>query len=212
MKRILAKIRKLFYKKADQCKQEKAAYVDGIPDGIAFETLNELCLHHLGESLKHVSHLHLSSWKAAGACRLLLRTQGHHHWSLIYKNAFYGLDHIPALADLPVVPGPPEFVVYNNIKGHLAQYLPAVYLCSEVVPKRHYQYLLEDLGEDYQRANKPEAILSVAAELPSFHGAMNKWSLAVGKDGLLRYGDRFSADLQQYVRRILESYVRSRKD
>jgi hypothetical protein len=181
--------------------------VEGVPEGIAFETLDELCLQQLGQPLAHVSHLHLSGWKAAGSYRLLLRTRGGRHWSLIYKDAIYNLDHIPALAKLPITPGPPEFLIYGNARGALAKYLPAVYLCSEITPGEHYQYLLEDLGQEYQRNTSPEVILSTVAELRAVHRALSEWSPTVDEDCLLRYGYEFSVAVQEYARTTLERYA-----
>lgn len=181
--------------------------VEGVPEGIDFETLNELCLQRLGKPLAHVSHVHLSGWKAAGSYRLLLRAKGSRRWRLIYKNAVYSTDHIPALAKLPVVPGPPEYLVYSNAAGPLGQYLPAVYLCSEIVPGRHYQYLLEDLGQAYRKSTNLEAILGIVAELPSIHQAFGAWSRSVDQDRLLRYGHEFSVAFSEYARETLEGYA-----
>jgi hypothetical protein len=182
--------------------------VQGLPEGIAFETLNELCVHHLGEPIKHVSHVHLSGWKPSGSYRLLLQTERGCHWRLVYRNAIYHPDHIPALAGLPIIPGHGEYLVYSNARGALAKYLPAVHWCSEVVPGEHYQYLLEDLGDEYRKANTPEAILRAGAELHAVHRAMEEWSASVDHSRLLRYDDEFSTALREYARTNLEVYVR----
>jgi len=181
--------------------------IEGLPDGITFETLNELCLHHLGEPLNHTSHVHLSGWKSSGSYRLSLKTMRGRYLSLIFKDAIYNLEHLPALIGLPISPGPPEYLVYSNTQGALTKYLPAVYLSLEVVPGRHYQYLLEDIGEEYQQVSG-EAVLSVAAELPAIHQAIHDWSLSVNQDQLLRYEAEFSAGLLEYARTNLEGYGR----
>jgi hypothetical protein len=151
--------------------------------------------------------VHLSGWKAAGSYRLLLQVKGGRRWRLIYKNAVYSTDQIPALAKLPVIPGPPEYLVYSNAGGPLGQYLPAVYLCSEIVPGRHYQYLLEDLGQAYRKITSLEAILSAVAELPSIHRALCEWSRSVDENRLLRYGLEFSVAFQEYALETLERYA-----
>jgi len=181
--------------------------VEGLPEGIAFETLNELCLQRFGKPLAHVSYVHISGWKAAGSYRLFLQTRGGRSWNLIYKNAIYTMDHIPALAGLPIAPGPPEYLVYSNARGTLARYLPAVHLCSEVVPGEHYQYVLEDVGQEYRRLSQPEAFLDVATELPAIHRALSEWSLTVDQDRLLRYGRDFSVALQEHAGKVLERYA-----
>lgn len=183
--------------------------VAGPPQGVELETLNALCLDHFGEALRRVSHVHISGWKSFGAFRLLMETEKGRRWSLVYKNAMYDPAYIPALKGLPVLPGPPEYVVYNHGQGPLARYLPRVYRCLEVVPGRHYQYLLQDTLGEYRRVQYDSTdILRAAAELPHLHRAMSEWSLLIDQDHLLRFGRQFSADLLGYARQSLERYVR----
>jgi len=125
---------------------------------------------------------------------------------LVYKNAIYSLDHIPALAKFPVTPGPPEYLVYSNLQGEFAKYLPVVYHCAEIVPGRHYQYLLEDLSQEYRRMT-PKTALRAAAELPTIHRLLSEWSQVIDQDRLLKYGCEFSVALQRYAATILESYA-----
>jgi hypothetical protein len=201
---VASRVRSLGHRRR---RKVRSAPVEGVPEGITFETLNELCLQRLEKPLARVSHVHLSGWKAAGSYRLFLQAQGGRRWRLIYKNAVYSNDQIPALAKLPVVPGPPEYLVYSNAGGPLGQYLPAVYLCSEIVPGRHYQYLLEDLGQAYRKSTSLEAILGIVAELPSIHQAFGAWSRSIDQDRLLRYGHEFSVAFQEYARETLECYA-----
>lgn len=186
--------------------------IGGLPDGIRFEVLNDLCSAYLGEPLKRVSHVHISSWKAAGSYRLFLTAAKGSCWSLIYKNAVYHLDQIPALKSLPVNPGPPEYWVYNNTQGVLAEYLPTVYLCSKVIPSKHYQYLLEDVSKNYQKVNQAETILAAAAALPRIHQAMFGWSYLQDQEDLLRYDYEFSMALQEYAIKNLERYRQKTAD
>jgi thiamine kinase-like enzyme len=181
---------------------------ESLPDAMVLETLNEVCLEHLGEPIKHVSHVHLSGWKSTGSFRLLLQTESGSHRSLVFRNAIYDSDHIPALARLPIMPGPAEYLVYSNAGGALAKYLPDVLWCSEVVPGKHYQYLLEDLSDTHRRAKTREDILRAAAELHHIHCALEEWSLTVDHSSLPRYEHEFSAALQEYARANLETYVR----
>jgi len=211
--RIPGKLRRVFIsglRSLRRRRQRKAPPVpiEGVAEGITFETLNEVCLQYLGEPLVRVAHLHLSGWKSAGSYRLLLWTEGGHQWRLIYKNAIYTMDQIPALAKLPVAPGPPEYLLYSNAGGTLIRYLPAVYLCSEVIPGRHYQYLLEDVGQEYRKDTRIEAVLRTVAALPVIHRALDEWSRTVDQDRLLRYGYEFSAAFQEYARETLERYAR----
>ena len=187
-------------------KRIKRIPIKGIPDGLNVEVLNKLCSHYLGESLAKVSYVHISSWKKTGAYRLFLQTNQGKQWRLIYKNAIYTSDQIPALVGLPVTPGLPEYVVYSNTQESLTKYLPTVYDCSSVIPGKHYRYLLEDLGQEYQRVSTPEAILQTVKELPAIHRALNEALSGIKQDYLLRYDRQFSLALQEYTRRNLERY------
>ncbi len=192
--------------------------VKGLPEGIAFETVNRLCLEHSGEPLQRVSYVHLSGWKVSGAYRLVLKSVNGRTWHLIYKNAIYSLEQIPALRGLPIKPGPPEYLVYKHPEGALSQYLPAVYLCLEMVPGRHYQYVLEDLSQEYQRLSeytklaKKRNIVSAASELPKLHHALSEWSITADPTHLLRFNREFSTDLLKYAEENLERYVQETAD
>ncbi len=181
--------------------------IEGIPSGVSFEMLNELCQKQWGKSLRRISYMHISSWKAAGSYRIFLETENGFKWSVIFKNAIYRLDHLPALAELPVNPGPSEFVVYKNARGPLTGYLPAIYLCSEVVPGKQYQYLLEDLGKEYQKSLDPEIILRIVPELPLIHRTLREWFSTISNSVLPNYDLKFSIGLLNYVRIHLEHYA-----
>ena len=186
--------------------------VKGTPEGIDFKTLSQLCIDHLGEPLRHVSHVHLSGWKTSGAFRLLLRTKRGRFWSLVYKNAIYTKDNIPAATGLPVMPGPPEYLVYKHGQAKLTKYLPNVYLCLEIIPGLHYRYLLEDMRPEYRPICDSTDILRAATELHALHVAMSEWSLVAGQDRLLRFDREFSAGLLNYARESLERYVQETAD
>jgi len=186
--------------------------VKGTPQGIDFEVLNQWCLDHLREPLRHVSHVHLSGWKTSGAFRLLLRTKRGRFWSLVYKNAIYTQDHIPAATGLPAMPGPPEYLVYKHGQAKLTKYLPRVYLCVEIIPGLHYRYLLEDLRPEYRPICDSTDMLRAATELHAIHVAMNEWLLVAGQDGLLRFDREFSAGLLNYARENLERYIQETAD
>ena len=206
--RILNKFHKQFERSSSRISRRlQRIPIGGVPPGLTFDQLAELCLLHLGEPLKHVAYVHLSRWKAAGAYRLLLKTSRGRSWRLIYKNAIYSLDHIPGLAGLPIIPGLPEYLIYSNAQNALAQYLPEIYLCSEVIPGKHYQFLLEDLSDRYWLATRqPEIVLGLAAKLPALSRAISE-SVVFNQDRLLQYDYKFSILAQEYIRKNLEYYA-----
>jgi hypothetical protein len=180
--------------------------VRGVPGDIDFETLNEFCIEHYGEPLRKVSYIHISGWKSAGSHLLILKTRSGREHRLIYKNAVYNLDHIPSLDGLPIKPGKPEFTLLSHANRELADYLPAVYYAHEVIPERHYQYLMEDLSLDFRMARSDQDTLMLTPELSKFHQTMSEWQSNLGNNGLLHYGHTFSLDLQEYAIREFEQY------
>jgi thiamine kinase-like enzyme len=190
----------------------------GLPEGIDAENINGLCLEYLGVPLRRASYAHLSGWKATGAYRLFLRGANGTVWPLIYKDAVYSPEQIPALRGLPLRPGLPECLVYSNPGEALIPYLPKVYLSLEVVPGRHYQYILEDLSQGYERLTRCKEIgkrngISIAASrLPDLHRALEEWSAETDPTHLLRFDREFSAALLTYAKGNLESYVQQTAD
>lgn len=175
----------------------------GLPPELGREALDELCKIRWGSGLKHVSFLHISSWKASGAFRVFLETESSRRWSLIYKNSKYDFHEIPALRNFPVTPGFPEYSIYRDSSGALSNYLPEVYSCIEKIPGAHYQFLLEDLGENFVSAarlfNRTRSSVVVAA-FRSFHEAMRDWYVQAEEGGLLRYDREFSLSLINYAK------------
>jgi hypothetical protein len=181
----------------------------GIPDGITFDTLNQLCLKHQDQPLTRASYAHISGWKSSGAFLLWLHLHNGAEWRVVYKNAVYTPDDIPAVIGLPVRPGPPEYTVYSQGSNGLADYLPAVYLSEEVTPGKHYHYVMEDISANYRPLTyKSAQIMDVAANLSSLHEIMKKWAHSIEEHHLLRFGETFSMGLVEYARTNLERYAR----
>lgn len=180
--------------------------VSGIPDGIRPETLNLICVEHFNSPLQSVSYHHLSAWKAAGAFRLYLKLVNGQERRLVFKNAIYEHDHIPALRDLPVHPGPPEFAVYSSKHPGLTQYLPKVYLAEEVIPNKQYLYLLEDLRPDFHNVRSEDALAETIRLLPGVYEALQDWIAVEQPNYLLPYGKQFAQELSKYSHANLQDY------
>lgn len=176
----------------------------GIPEDMDYDILNQICRDHFGEYLSQISYQHLSSWKDAGAYRLYLTTKRQNQWRLVYKNAVFKFDHIPALNGLPVKPGPPEFLAYTQGQTILSQYLPRVYYSKEVLSKCHYQYLLEDLAKDYRPLHLEADILNIVARIPKFHLTLGDPSLGKVEGHLAYFGKAFFDAFLEYVASNIE--------
>jgi hypothetical protein len=182
--------------------------IQGIPDGIDYEKLNEICFEYLMDEINTVSYLQISSWKPTGSYRLRIQTRSGVNWSLVFRNAEYNLNQISALDGLPIIPGPSEYLVYKNSDCALAEYLPKVYLCREVIPGVKFQYVLEDLNHGYRMISKggTQTLFQAVLKLPEIHIAMEEWANIVGRDRLPQYNKDFSASLQVYAKKSLEKY------
>lgn len=208
VKRVLPRS---WVRKLSMASQQRRA-VSGLPTGLSFERLDDLCRQQMASPLSQVSYIHLSGWKATGAFRLFLRAKNGNLWSLVYKNADYSSDQIPALEGLPARPGPPEFLLYqvrNNTA--LNEFLPTVHAAHEEVPGRHYQYLLEDLHLDYYRLSYSkhlrEDLLRAVRSLPALQRAMKESLDSEKSTALITFDRAFGKELARYVHESLTRYL-----
>lgn len=182
--------------------------IRGLPEGLDIGILEELTEKHFAARLVGVSYVHLSTWKDSGAFRLKLKLNNGRIWPLIYKNAIYDESQIPALADFPVFPGGPEFLVYSAADKGLRDFLPFVYYSRELVPGKHYVYLLQDMDQNYlQLAQDQNDFIFAVRELISLHQAMKSWMAKIDSSRLLRFDRQYSHALRKYAKRNLELYA-----
>lgn len=182
--------------------------VSGVPDGITFDALNRICLKYQHEPLTRAAYAHISGWKSSGAFLLWLHLHNGREWRVVYKNAIYLPNHIPAVIGLPVMPGPPEYTVCSRGSGPFAEYLPAVYLSEEITPGKHYHYVMEDVSTGFHPLSyKSPQVVDVAGDLPTMHRTMQEWANFPGENRLLRFGAAFAAGLVEYAQTNLERYA-----
>jgi hypothetical protein len=193
-------------------KSTKPERVEGVPAGLSLETLDRVSREHLGEPVHKVAFEHISSWKASGSYRLFLTSPDGHCRTIIFKNAVYNLEQVPALEGFPLRPGPPEYSVYVNAREPIAEYVPAIFECSEVIPGWQFTYLMQDVRPQYERARRPECILNIAARLPAIHRTLGEWARNAETTYFLGYDRSFSLALQPYVQKWLEEFARRSGD
>lgn len=186
--------------------------VAGAPPGLPVEAIEALCEEHLGDGLGQCSHLHLSSWKPRGTYRLQITTRAGRSWRLIFKDELYATDLIPALGSLPILPGPSEFAIYGLDEPRLQRFLPRVYWRREVEPRRHFQYIMEDLDGSFDRMRKERRHLVLAGRaLLQFQAALRAAFERGPHPYLIRYDRGYSESLLDYVARSLEEYRAGRQ-
>jgi hypothetical protein len=193
--------------------RDRVNRIEGLPEGVTFETLNALCQEHGRGGLKRCAHEHLAGWKSHGTYRLVLSTDAGTSWRLIFKDECYCPELIPALEGLPVSPGPPEVVLYRSRNSVLSRFLPQLFWFREVEPGRHFQYFLEDLAETHAmlRPEIPDHIKATRGLL-QIHNALRE-TFGVGyPDGLIRYDRRYSERLLEYAVGNLSEYVAHTSD
>ncbi len=189
----------------------RARPIEGLPPGVAFETLDALCRRHLRQGLGRCAYVHLSSWKPHGTWRLELTTTGGRKWPLIFKNERYTTSDIPALEALPIRPGPPEFAVYQAQSLQLRRFIPEVYLSREIEPGCHFQYIMEDLRGALEpiRFDRQDLITAIHALLQLQEALKQTWANN-RNPYLIVYDRRYSERLLDYVRHNLEAFCTSR--
>lgn len=205
----ISKLRRLFRRGSAKISNiiPRNNFVQGVPVGLQFDELNELCLDYIKHPLKEVSYYHLSGWKKSNTYRLLLETEKGNKWSLIYKNALYRQDIIPALNNFPINPGPPEYTIYSKAEGGITKYLPTIFTCREIQSGWHYMYLMQDLNECYRPAGNKKDILSITAELTKFYDIIGSCDYNCDNNSLILYDRGLCARLQAYIINNLERYV-----
>jgi hypothetical protein len=196
--------RKYWSELLSHCPPESA--LSGPPPGIEQQILDQTCQKLTGFPATGYQHTLLSGWKKCGAYRVFLHNAGNKKTSVIFKNAYYDQEQIPALAGLPVQPGAPEFTIYQTPSPELQDFLPQVYLCRQLEPGRHYHYLLEDLSQNYTRCHQPAHILEAVRQLPRLHRSLNQWQQQLPASNLLDYQHGFSQALRHYALPRLQKY------
>jgi hypothetical protein len=201
--------RKYWSKRLPHDPSERA--LSGPPPGVDEQLLAQICQKLTGFPATGYHHLLLSGWKKCGAYRVFLHNAGNKKTSIIFKNAYYDQEKIPALTGLPVQPGAPEFTIYQTPSPELQNFLPRLYLCRQLEAGRHYHYLLEDLSQNYTRCHQPAHILEAVRQLPQLHRVLDQWHQQLPAANLLDYQHGFSQALQHYALPRLQRY-RQRHD
>ena len=179
----------------------------GPPPGISIETLDSVCAEALGGRIRRCAHQHVARWKKHGTFRLYVVAENGTERTFIFKDEIYTVDEIPALRELSVLPGPPEFYVYTqSFNAPLGAFLPTVFWCAEIEPARHFRYLMEDLRLTHRKLHfKKKDLLFAVRVLAEVHKAM-KLTLADNNTPLIRYDQTYSKKMIEYSRSSLEEY------
>lgn len=181
--------------------------IPGIPQALNPDLLKQVIRSNFAEELADVSFVHLSTWKRTGAYRLMVKTEKGRRIRFIYKHAHYNLSLIPALADFPLLPGAPEFLVYSQADAGLRKYLPRVYHSQETIPGELYEFFLEDLDEDHRLlVTRRNRFLAAISGLVNFQQAMMDWRGEIDSNRLLQFNRAYSNALLGYAKHQLEAY------
>ena len=183
----------------------RLSYRRGIPPGLDLEALRRIVREIAADEIRSISFRQMSGWKKSGAYRLILRTGRGAKLSLVYKNALYSRDEIPALAGLPITPGLGEYIFFKHSMGEHAGFLPRVFSAEQSQGGRHYQYVMEDLTQNYRSFVGPQDRANLCLTLPDVHASFE--TLAVHPDArkLLRFDRDFAERLLAYSKKSLEA-------
>jgi thiamine kinase-like enzyme len=209
---MLNKIGKAFRSKVKtKLRRGDATPADGLPKGINFETVSRICSTNFGETLQRTTYVPASGRLTAGEYRLFLETRSERLLTLIYKEVIIEEGHFPSLPGILIAPGPPECAIYRSGSSRLLHYLPAVYLCDEIIPRKHYHYILEDLEQDYREPASKDDFYLMTRQLPKIHLALREWLESGGEDELIRYEGAHLESLHEFSRAAVDAYLESRE-
>ena len=181
---------------------------EGLPPGLDGGLLDAVCRRIRGSSPQAVRHLNLSPFKdSSGAYRLWCTTADGAQWTVIFKNNRYDHFDAPALSGLPVTIGPAEYAVYSGADAPLTELLPVAYHCAEVVPERHYQYLLEDVAGGFSKPRQPSDFLQAVARLGAVGTAFRDWAERTRPHGLITYDSGYCQALAEYADTTLDRFA-----
>jgi len=190
----------------------RLSYRRGLPSDLDANNFASIIERETGHKPKSVIYRQMSGWKKSGAYRLAIRTMGGTKFSLIFKNALYSKQEIPALESLPIIPGRGEFTYFNNMNDDLKRFLPTVFLIEEVIPGVHYQYVMEDLTLRYRSAAGDADIVTLCDQIPDIHETFATIATHPDTKSLPVFGYDFAKMLLQYGKRSLDAYQRARPD
>jgi hypothetical protein len=202
-KRIKSKVK-------TKLRRNEVTPINGLPAGLDFETVSKICATNFGEFLQGTSYVHVSGWPQADIYRLHLATKSERVLQLIYKEVMFDEQHIPVLSNIKIVPGPPECAIFRSGSSQLLRYLPAVYLCDELTPRKHYRYIFEDLDSDYREPTSKDDLYLLTRQLPKIHLAFREWLESGGEDELIRYEGAFLESLHEFILGTIDTYVQTR--
>lgn len=189
-------------------KNESLKFIEGLPADMEFNILDSICQEQISEPLASVSYCHLSAWKRSGAYKILLKTQSGRIWSVIYKNSIYNEIEIPALCQLSITPGQPEFLTYEFAKNIFSPYLPKVYYCEELVHGEHYQYILEDLSHHFSPARTYTDLIKATLGITHIQGGLASYLKELKIQKPIYYDSDFVQNLYDYTKSNLNRYVK----
>jgi hypothetical protein len=173
-----------------------------------------MCEGQLDGHIGRCAHQHIAGWKKHGTFRLHVVTEKGTRRTFIFKDEIYTLDEIPALRELSVRPGPPEYHVYTqSADSPLSTFLPRLFWHAELEPGRHFRYLLEDLQLRYRRLHfRRRDLLFAVRVLMKAQKAMKSTFEKRGDKGLIRYDKTYSEKMIEYARNSLEEYASKTND
>ncbi|HEX2980153.1 MAG TPA: aminoglycoside phosphotransferase family protein [Anaerolineaceae bacterium] len=203
-RKLLARLKNLYNEPT-----QPMIWVYGLPEGIQITRLNQICREQFGAPVKRARHYHLSGWKEAGAYRMKILLENGKEQHLVFKNAVYNDAQIPALSGFPILPGLPEFEIYQKGRVALQDLLPKIYDIEEVVSKRQYRYIFENLWENYHILNSPEWKLRFVEHLPRVHQALANLTDSIDPNNVLRFDREFSSALEKYALENLNRYAQT---
>ena len=178
----------------------------GLPPGVPFETLDEVCQAEWGRRLGDAWHTPISSWKGSSAAFVWLQMEGRATKRVVVKLSRYEAEVFLTSIESLVEPGPAELWVYNEAGPSMAAFLPHAYLAARVESGQGYLFVLDDLTEQYAHDMSPQGWRNGINGLFRMHSALASAVDAYGSEQLLRFDADFSSALIPYAENAIAAY------
>ena len=182
----------------------------GIPPGLDTAALRQAVAGLDENDVKTSKYRQMSGWKKSGAYALRLRSRAHGKLSLVFKNASYAPDEIPALVGLPLTPGLGEYLFFRHATGESARYLPRIFFAEQAPTSPHYRYLMEDLSATHRALTSFNDRHQLCRALPAMHESFKDLADQAPFQQLARFDRAFNERLLTYTWQGITAYQQSR--
>jgi len=183
----------------------------GIPPGLQTDAVNHAATKLYNGKILSIYYKRLRSWRKSGTFRIFLNFTDGRTFTMIYKRMVYSIDEIPANDKLPAKQGPPEYLVASILTGPLVSFKPITYWQSHNKTEECFEYLFEDLQDDYVPFvdyQKTHSERSICKSLAEMHRALREQIFDLDRNMLIKFDNDYARKVWIYTLDSLPGYYK----